>query len=67
MTAMTFRKGIGALCCLLGTVLLLAGAYYVWNAPIEHRMEAVILILAGLVLHVIFWIVWPRRSSGQLP
>lgn len=59
MTAMTLRKGVAAFCCLLGTVLGLVGAYYVWSSPIETGWEGVILILAGFLLHVIFWVLWP--------
>jgi hypothetical protein len=58
MTAMTFKKGIAAFCCLLGVVLFLAGGYYLWSAPIEHGMEGVISILAAFLLHVIFWALW---------
>jgi hypothetical protein len=59
MTAMTFKKGIAALCFIFGVVLFLVGGYYLWSAPIEHRMEGVISILAGLLLHVIAWTMWP--------
>ena len=56
--AMTFKKGLAALFCLLGVVLFLAGGYYLWSAPIEHGMVAVTLILGGFLLHAIFWILW---------
>ena len=59
MTAMTFRKSIGAVCCLLGIVLGFLGAYWLWSTPIELGKEAVVLILSGFVFHVIFWILWP--------
>lgn len=58
MTAMTFKKGIAAFCCLLGVVFLLVGAYYIWVAPIEYGREGLILIVAGLLLHAIFWVLW---------
>ena len=56
---MTFRKGIAAFCCLLGVAFFLVGGYYLWSAPIEHGPEGVISILAGFLLHVIFWTLWP--------
>jgi hypothetical protein len=59
MTAMTLRKGVAAFCCVLGAVLGLVGAYYLWNSPIETGREAVILITAGFLLHAIFWVLWP--------
>jgi hypothetical protein len=59
MTALTFKKGIAAFCCLLGVVLFLVGGYYLWSAPIEHGKEGVISILAAFLLHVIFWALWP--------
>ncbi|HSC07809.1 MAG TPA: hypothetical protein VLD59_13360 [Steroidobacteraceae bacterium] len=59
MTAMTLRKGVAASCFLLGTVLGLIGAYYLWSSPIETGSEAVILFVAGFLLHVIFWVLWP--------
>jgi len=59
MTAMTLRKGVAAFCCVLGTVLGLVGAYYLWNSPIETGGVGVILILAGFLLHAIFWALWP--------
>jgi hypothetical protein len=59
MTAMTFRKGIAAFCFLLGVVLILVGAYYIWVAPIEHGREGLFSIVAGLLLHAIFWVLWP--------
>jgi hypothetical protein len=58
MTAMTPRKGVAVFCCVLGTVLGLVGAYYLWNSPIETGSEAVILMTAGLLLHAIFWGLW---------
>jgi hypothetical protein len=59
MPVMTFKKGVAAFCCLLGTVLLLVGGYCLWSAPIEHGMAGVISILAGFLLHTIFWTLWP--------
>lgn len=59
MTAMTFKKGVAALCCFLGIVLFLVGAYYLWSAPIELGWQRVIFVLAAFVLHVIFWSLWP--------
>ena len=58
MTAMIFKKGIAALCCLMGNVLGLVGAYYLWSAPIDLGKQGVDLILAACVLHVVFWILW---------
>jgi hypothetical protein len=58
MTAMTLRKGVAAFCCVLGTVLGLVGAYYLWNSPIETGGLGVMLILAGFLLHAIFWVLW---------
>lgn len=58
MTAMTFKKGIAAFCCLLGVVLLLVGAFYIWVAPIEYGWVGVISISAGILLHAIFWVLW---------
>jgi hypothetical protein len=55
---MTFRKAIAAVCFLLGVVLLLLGAYYVWVAPIELGREGLALTVAGLLLHAIFWVLW---------
>jgi hypothetical protein len=59
MTAMTFKKGIAALCCLLGIALGLVGAYYLWSAPIDLGKQGVELMLVAFVLHVVFWILWP--------
>jgi len=59
MTANTVKKGIAAVCCLLGVAFFLVGGYYLWSAPIEHGPEGVISILAGFLLHVIFWTLWP--------
>jgi hypothetical protein len=59
MTAMTLKKGIAALCCLLGVVLFLVGGYYLWSAPMEYGREGVISILAAFLLHTIFWVLWP--------
>ncbi len=59
MTAMTFKKGIAALCFLFGVVLFLVGGYYLWSAPIEHGKEGVISIAAAFLLHTIFWTMWP--------
>lgn len=58
MTAQTVKKGIAALCFLFGVVLFLVGGYYLWSAPIEHGPEGVISIVAGLLLHAIFWTMW---------
>ena len=59
MTALTFRKGIAALCCFVGVVLILVGVHYVWVAPVEYGREGTISIVAGLVLQIIFWVLWP--------
>ena len=59
MTAMTFKKGVAAFCCLLGVVLFLVGGDYLWSAPIEHGKEGVISILVAFLLHVIFLALWP--------
>ena len=60
MTAMTFKKGIAALCFILGTVLFLVGGYYVWSAPIEHGQDGWISISVALLLHMIFWVLWSK-------
>ena len=59
MTAMIFKKGIAALCCLMGTVLGLVGADYLRSAPIDLGTQGVELMLVAFVLHVVFWILWP--------
>jgi hypothetical protein len=59
MTSMTFRKAVAAVCLLLGVVLLLVGGYYVWVAPIALGREGLVLTVTGLLLHAIFWALWP--------
>ena len=59
MTAYTVKKGIAALCFVFGVVLFLLGGYYLWYSPIEHGWEGMVSIAAGLLLHVIFWAMWP--------
>ena len=58
MTAKTVKRGVAALCFVFGVVLFLVGGYDLWSAPIEHGREGVIALVAGLLLHVIFWVMW---------
>jgi len=59
MTAGTVRKAIAVLFFLFGAFLFLLGGYYLWTSPIEHGWEGMVSIAAGLLLHVIFWAMWP--------
>jgi hypothetical protein len=59
MNAMTIKKGIAAFCFLLGMVFFLVGAHSLWSTPIEYGWEGVVSIVTGIVLHAIFFVLWP--------
>lgn len=58
MTPTTFKKGIAVCCFLFGVILFIGGGYYLWTTPIEHGWGALMALAVGVLLHVIFYVLW---------